>query len=153
MTAAHSTWADVGKLVLRLGIGAAFAVHGWPKITQQGMTWAQIGSAMPLPGATFWGFMAAFAEFGGGILFAAGLLTRLVCAMLVINMAVAVKFHLQSPPPMNTFAMWSHAFEDGVVFLGMLFIGPGRLSLDHLLFNRRRREELPVSQSQYQSQR
>jgi putative oxidoreductase len=122
---------DVGLLILRLGIGGAFIAHGWPKISGGTGYWAGLGTAMPLPGHTFWGFMGAITEFGGGILFAIGLLFRPVCALLVIQMIVAISYHLRlAPPPMNTWAIWSHPFEDLVVFLGMFLIGPGRYSVD-----------------------
>lgn len=121
---------DIGLLILRLGIGAAFVVYGWPKIIGGPKFWAGLGQAMPLPGHTFWGFMGSITEFGGGILFAIGLLFRPVTALLVIQMIVALSFHLRSQPPMNEWKAWAPAFQDLIIFAAMFLIGPGRYSVD-----------------------
>lgn len=133
--ASLNKYRDMGLLIIRIGVGIAMAIHGWPKISGGPAFWAQIGGAMGNVGIhflpTFWGFMAALVEFGGGILLALGLLFRPACILLVFLMAMAVLFHLNSPPPMNQFNQgWSHAFELGVVFLGLLFLGPGKYSVD-----------------------
>ena len=53
----------------------------------------------------------------------------------MMNMIVAINFHLHSTiPHMNEFAMWSHALEDGIVFLGLLLAGGGGCSMDAKLF-------------------
>ena len=85
---------------------------------------------------TFWGFMAAFAEAVGGQLLALGLFFRLTNALLLITMLVATLMHLTSGDDFNAY---SHALESGLLFLSLLFIGPGRLSLDQVLFPPRRR--------------
>lgn len=121
---------EVGLLIIRLGLGVAFVVHGSGKMFNPDM-WPQLGGAMANWGITFaptfWGFMAAFAEFGGGILFTLGFLFRPATILLTINMAVALSMHLAKGDPFSTY---SHALEVGVVFLGMIFVGPGKLSLD-----------------------
>jgi len=121
---------DFGLLILRLGIGGAFLAYGVPKLMKGPGFWAQLGTAMPGPGHTFWGFVGSTTEALGGLLFAIGLVFRPVCALLVIQMIVALSFHLRSGPQMNTWAMWSHAFEDLIIFAAMFLIGPGRYSVD-----------------------
>ncbi|PSQ93378.1 MAG: DoxX family protein, partial [Bacteroidetes bacterium QH_2_63_10] len=78
-----SRWSsvDLALLVLRVGIGISFVfVYGWAKISGGPGTWANLGENMALFGVTawptFWGFMAAATEFGGGILLMLGLLFR-----------------------------------------------------------------------------
>ena len=121
---------EFGLLVIRIGVGLAFVMHGKGKMFDPGM-WPGIGGALGIWGVTFapafWGFMAAFAEFGGGILMVLGFLFRPAMAMMAFNMAVALSFHVHKGDDFN---VYSHALEAGVVFLGLLFVGPGRLSLD-----------------------
>jgi putative oxidoreductase len=106
-------------------------IHGWPKIIagphgQYG--WHAMGQAMPIGPATMWGFVAAMVEFGGGILLVLGLFFRPICALLFIQMMVAIfRVHL---PHGDGFNAYSHALEDGIVFLGLALIGAGVYSLD-----------------------
>lgn len=122
---------DLGLLVARVGLGLAFVKHGWPKITGGPEKWAKLGEAMSHLGVdfwpTFWGFMAAFAEFGGGILLALGLAFRPAAGMMAITMGVAAYMHHSSG---DGFGGWSHAAEDGVMFVALLLIGPGRYALE-----------------------
>jgi putative oxidoreductase len=128
---------DVGLLIARVGMGAMFVGHGWGKITGGPEKWAKLGGAMKHLGIefapTFWGFMAAFAEFGGGILIALGFLFRPAAALLVCTMAVAAWMHYSKG---DGFGGWSHATEAGITFLALLLIGPGRYAIEI----RRRRE-------------
>jgi putative oxidoreductase len=122
---------DAALLVLRIGIGAMFALaHGWDKITAGPETWTKLGGAMGALGITFapafWGFMAAFAEFVGGILLAIGLFFRPAAILLLITMAVAAIMHLSAG---HGLGKASHAIEAGVVFIALLISGPGRMSL------------------------
>ena len=71
--------------------------------------------------------VAAFAEFGGGILFLLGFFFRPAAAMMAFTMLVATTSHLVKG---QGFGDYSHALEMGVVFFGMMLVGPGRLSID-----------------------
>ena len=57
----------IGLLVLRIGIGLMFILHGAPKLFGGPEKWGQIGGAMSSLGIgfapAFWGFMAAVSEF------------------------------------------------------------------------------------------
>ncbi len=133
---------DVGLLVLRIGLGIMFIYHGLPKIMAGPEMWNMLGQNTARFGITFaptfWGFMAAFAEFGGGILILIGLLTRLACFLLVINLMVAASMHLATATDLaKGFGEASHAIEDGIVFLALIFIGAGRYSLDAQLCQRK----------------
>src|SRR5690349_759014 len=89
---------DEGLLLLRIGIGIMFMVHGCPKIMGGAEKWEGLGNSMGSLGIhfwpVFWGFMAAFAEFGGGILLALGLFFRPAAFLLFVTMFVAVIKHL-----------------------------------------------------------
>lgn len=126
---------DFGLLFLRISIGFAFMMHGLPKLKGGPVFWEQIGSAMTNLGITFlptlWGFLAAFAEFGGGFLFLLGLFFRPVALLLFITMCVATSMHVSKGDNFNTY---SHALEAAILFISLYFIGPGRISLDNKLF-------------------
>jgi putative oxidoreductase len=107
--------------------------HGLGKITGGPEQWAQLGGTMGIFGLgfapTFWGFMAAFAEFVGALLLVLGALTRPAALLLVLNMAVAALAHItgaiDGSPEM--------ALLYGAVFLSLLLVGPGTYSVDEQL--------------------
>jgi len=75
----------------------------------------------------FWGFMAAFAELGGGLLFALGLFFRPACVLMFLTMLVATNFHFAKG---DSFTTASHAIEAAVLFAGMFLVGPGGYGID-----------------------
>ncbi|SHJ48480.1 putative oxidoreductase [Hymenobacter daecheongensis DSM 21074] len=131
---------DLGLLLLRIGIGVMFTIHGYPKLMGGPEQWTQVGGAMKAIGLNFapafWGFMAAVAEAVGGQLLALGLFFRVACGLLLSTMLMATIMHLTNG---DDFGSYSHALESAILFLGLLLIGPGRLSLDQVLFPPRRR--------------
>ncbi len=132
---------DAGILFLRIGIGLAFIfTHGWNKMFGGPEFWAKLGGSMANLGITFaptfWGFMAAVTEFGGGILLVLGLFTRTTSAFMAFTMFVAFMMHSSKLDP------WSktiYPMELFSVFMALLFIGAGKYSLDNLLFRKKER--------------
>jgi len=122
---------DQGLLVLRVGLGIMFVLHGWPKLAGGPEKWEKVGGAVGTLGIDFapqfWGFMAAMAEFGGGILLALGLLTRPALLGLIFTMFVAAWMHISKE---SGFPKISHPIELGITFMGLLLTGPGKFSLD-----------------------
>src|SRR5262245_19623101 len=85
----------VGLLVLRLVVGAAFILHGLPKI-QNPTGW--MGPQAPVPGVLQ--AAAAVAEFGGGIAWILGLLTPLFSFLIACTMAFATfGYHIPQKDP------------------------------------------------------
>ena len=121
---------DLGLLLLRVGLGIAFLFHGVPKIMSGPEKWKALGGAMGMLGITFvpvfWGFMAALSEAAGGALLILGLFFRPACILLACTMAVALTMHIGKGDP---FAVYSHSLEDGIVFLSLILIGPGKYVL------------------------
>lgn len=122
---------ELGLLLLRLGIGAMFLYHGWPKLTGGPEKWEKIGMAMRYAGVyaapTYWGLAAAVSEFAGGICLILGLFFRPACLLLTATMAVAANMHLGKGEGVLAA---SHAIELGILFFSLLIIGPGRYSVD-----------------------
>ncbi len=122
---------DIGLLILRVGIGIMFMIHGLPKLIAGPEKWMIFGGSMKALGVGFapmvWGFMAALSEFAGGLLLALGFFTRPACFFLLATMIVATAMHISKGDP---FVKYSHAMEAGILFLSLIFIGSGKYSLD-----------------------
>lgn len=128
-------YSDAGILFMRIGIGFAFIfVHGWGKISGGPAMWEKIGSAMGNYGLsfapTFWGFMASVSEFGGGILILLGFFTRPASAFMAFTMLTAFLVHTSKLDPWNKAI---YPMEMFAVFMGLLFIGAGKYSIDALI--------------------
>jgi len=119
---------DAGLLLLRVGIGAAFIAHGWPKLAGGPHMWIYVGH---MGGFYFlpavWGLVAGLVEFFGGILLALGFAFRPVCVVLFIQMMVALSTHLRAG---QGYGIYSHPLEIGILFLSLILIGPGKYSID-----------------------
>lgn len=128
---------NTGLLVLRIGIGIIFIIHGVPKLLGGVDTWTQLGSVMSILGITFapafWGFIAAATEAIGGLFIVFGLLHRPVAVLLLFTMLVAFLMHVASNDP---FTVSSNALKGLVVFFAMILTGPGIYSLDYRFFKR-----------------
>ena len=123
---------DIALLILRLGIGFLFILHGYPKMMGGIEKWAGLGSyGMGSLGIhyfpTFWGFMAAFSEFVGGIMVLLGLYIRYFSVLLIITMLVATCSHLAGG---DGIMGASHAIESAVVFTCLFILGPGKYSVN-----------------------
>lgn len=125
---------NFGLLIIRVGLGAMFMWHGIPKLMGGPKMWEGVGSAVTNVGIhfgfTFWGLMAALTEAVGGLLLVLGLGFRLVCILMLINLIVAAEFHLHQSGEMGGMGGAAHAIEDAIVFAGLLFVGPGKYSVD-----------------------
>lgn len=122
---------NTGLLILRVGLGAMMMVHGLPKIMGGPEMWTGLGGSMKVVGITFlptfWGLMAALAEGMGGFLLLLGLFFRPVNMLLAFTMLIAALVHFgKGEGVMGA----SHAIEVGIVFFSLIFIGPGKYSVD-----------------------
>ncbi len=120
-----------GLLILRIGIGVMMMVHGFPKIAGGLDKWTALGGSMKVIGIhftpTLFGFLAAISEGLGGFLLILGLFFRPVNMMLAFTMLIAALVHFGKGEGIMGA---SHAIELGVLFLALIFIGPGRYSVD-----------------------
>lgn len=121
---------DYGILIIRVGIGIMFILHGYPKLIGGTEMWAKIGISMSNIGITFaptfWGFMASLAEFGGGLCLIIGFIFRPALAMLIFTMFIAALMHYKNGDGLMGS---SHAIESAIVFIGLFVSGPGKYAL------------------------
>lgn len=122
---------NTGLLIMRIGLGIMFMLHGFPKMQGGIDMWVKLGGSMKLIGIDFlpifWGFMASATECFGGFLLILGLFFRPVNMLLAFTMFMAALTHLKGGDGIN---IASHAIELCVVFIGLVFLGPGRYSVD-----------------------
>lgn len=124
------TWA-----LLRIVSSAMLLTHGWPKMF----------GAQPQPflgGMDFFGinlgvnmlWVAGVIELLGGILLVLGLFTRYVAFMVALLMVMAyLAAHPAWFPTLNGGELAALYF---VVYLAIFAYGPGKFSLDHVIFRR-----------------
>ena len=134
---------DLGLLLIRGMVGWIFVYHGSQKLFSWfggkgmgGITESIRGMNLPYLEPELFAQLAAWSEFGGGILLIIGLFARIAVVPLAITMAIAViKVHW-----VNGFALSKGGIEFalllGVLCIGLLFTGPGRISFDGLFFGR-----------------
>jgi len=127
-----SKYRDLGLLVMRLGLGVMFLLHGLPKLTGGPAKWKALGAAMGNLGIDFypvvWGFLAAVTEGIGGLLLVLGVFYRPTCTLLCFVMIVATVMHLNAGDAF--IGKVSYPLELAFVFFGLAFAGPGRFSID-----------------------
>jgi putative oxidoreductase len=126
-----NNYRNTGLLIMRVGVGAMMIYHGYPKLLGGPEGWAGLGASTKYVGITFWpvvwGFLAAVVETLGGFFVIIGLAFRPVCLLLLINLVVAAATHLGKGDGLQGAA---HAVELAIVFAGLIFVGPGRYSVD-----------------------
>lgn len=127
------TAGDAGLALLRVVTGLALAyLHGLGKIPPSDRFIGRVGQ-MGMPAPELFAWLAAAAEFGGGILLAIGLLTRPVAAILVIHFIIVVFLaHAGDPLPRRELPILF-----GTIAMFFALTGPGRYSLDGLIGRRR----------------
>ncbi len=128
---------ETGLFLLRAGIGLCFVLHGYPKMFGDNNLdrWNGLGHAIRSVGLDFlpdwaftvFGFLAALSEFGGGICLILGWFFRPACLMMAGTMAVGLAMHVKKGDDFNTY---SHALESLVLFVSLMLIGPGKISVE-----------------------
>lgn len=131
---------NIGVLILRIGLGIMFILHGYPKMFGGPEIWAEIGTSMQYIGINFapmfFGFMIGIAEFFGGIFLILGLFFKPSVIFLFIVMLVVTAKDFGAG---QEFDNYSQSIEMAIVFVSLFFIGSGKYSLDRKLEKKRER--------------
>jgi putative oxidoreductase len=126
-----STLTSLGLLVLRLWLGLAmFFNHGMDKLAHFGTYAAKFPDPLHI-GATPGLALVTFAETGGALLLALGLLTRFAALTLVVDLAVAVFMVHKAASGGGELA-----FIYLAGYVALLISGGGNCSVDKALFGK-----------------
>lgn len=123
--------------VLRVILGFLFAAHGWQKFNEWTVAGTQAAFAqMGVPAAQISAPLVAGLELAGGIALILGVLTRIVAALLALNMLGAL-FLVHAPA--GVFADkggYELVLLLAAAALALALTGAGRVSVDRALFGR-----------------
>ena len=124
---------NFAALILRIGFGVLMIPnHGYVKLIEFNERKDTFMSFMGLGGSLSLS-LAIFAEFFCSIFLILGLFTRLAIIPLLITMLVIFSVH--NWEMLGRYELGTAFF---VGYLALLFIGPGKFSLDYLLFKKGR---------------
>ncbi|MDD5705126.1 MAG: DoxX family protein [Kiritimatiellae bacterium] len=126
----ESAGKDLGLLLLRVGIGIMFMRFGWGKISNPD-GWAGLGGAMKSvygisAAPAFWGFMAALAEFGGGVALLLGIFVRPFALLMAFTMVTGAAMLIGGGADL---IKYGHPVNMAIVFISLLFMGGGNYAL------------------------
>jgi len=123
--------------VLRIILGLLFAAHGWQKFNEWTIAGTQASFAkMGVPAADVMAPAVAVLELAGGIALVLGILTRVVAALLALDMLGAL-FLVHAPA--GIFAAnggYELVLLLAAASLALALTGAGRFSLDRAVFGR-----------------
>lgn len=127
---------DIGLLLLRVVVGLVLLYgHGYGKLSVL-FSGQEIKFMDPIGiGAVPSFYLAAFAEGICAILLVLGLFSRFAALILSINFLVIFIFHAFIAN--DGFDVLELRFLFLVFFISLTLLGPGRLSLDYLLYNKK----------------
>jgi putative oxidoreductase len=126
----------VAPLVARFTLGVLFVSTGWGKVHSLEKVTAFF-TDLGIPAPAFQATMVSFVELIGGALLVIGLASRLAALPLIASMAVAIltaqREQVHGLPDLFGLVEWTYL----ALLLWVAIAGPGKISLDHVLFARK----------------
>jgi len=124
---------NLAAFILRVGFGVLMIpYHGYVKLVEFNERKNDFVDFMGLGGSVSLS-LAIFAEFFCSILLIVGLFTRLATVPLLVTTLVIFSAH-----NWELFGQYELGTAFFIGYLAILALGPGRFSLDYLIFKRRR---------------
>ena len=121
---------ETGLLLMRVSVGLLFIIYAAPALMGGPKAWAQFGAGANHFGLhshhQMWGFIGSLLGCLGGVLMIFGLFFR-IGVLLVLLLAVG---HAISVYQGTGFRVALPSVEMCFVLAGLLFIGPGKYSVD-----------------------
>jgi putative oxidoreductase len=123
--------------ILRVALGFLFAAHGWQKFNEWTIAGTQAAFAqMGVPAANLTAPLVAGLELAGGIALILGVLTRVVAALLAVNMIGALILVHAAAGVYADKGGYELVLLLGAAALALALTGAGRISVDRALFGR-----------------
>lgn len=123
--------------ILRVILGFLFAAHGWQKFNEFTIAGTQASFAkMGVPAAEIAAPAVASLELAGGIALIVGILTRVVAALLAVDMLGALFLVHASAGIFASAGGYELVLLLAVAALAVALTGAGRISVDSALFGR-----------------
>lgn len=132
MWASLKNYSDGALLFLRLTLGPlGIYLYGWPALAGGVTRWHAMGQTMKHVGIslapTMWGFLAASAESVGIVLMIIGVFFRPSCLAVSLTVTVVAAAEYFGS---HSLAHSGHEIELALFLFTLLFVGPGRFSVD-----------------------
>jgi len=144
----RSPHVDLGTLILRLGLAAIFILHGFVFVYQDFPLTDKLSLSTQR--------VVGWAELACGFALLVGLLSRLAAVGVIVIMVGAIKMVTGAKEFLPiSFSPQGYNFEAGAAYnfiiivacLALFVLGSGRISVDYLLFGRKKKT-IPVGQPQ-----
>lgn len=126
--------ARLAPVIVRVTVGSLMLAHGLDKIGAGPAGFGEFLSSVGLPAGLLLAWFVTLLELGGGAMLILGLLSRVISALLIAELIVAIALVTGQA---GLIASEGVGYERDLAyiagFLVVLLLGPGRPSLDHLL--------------------
>ena len=126
--------AAITPVVVRIIIGAMMFFHGLDKLTGGPAGFGQFLGSLGVPAPVLMGWVVTLLELVGGAMLVLGLLTRLVAALMTLELIGAIVLVTGSQGLIGTEGV---GYERDLAYIAglltLVLLGPGRPSIDHLL--------------------
>ncbi|WP_315834331.1 DoxX family protein [Bradyrhizobium prioriisuperbiae] len=133
-------FAEIGPLIMRLVVGYVFMLTGWSKLNNlPAMIQNFTDWGIPFP-SILTPFVSGVECFGG-LMLILGLFTRIPAIMLAAVMVVAIKSAKWGDVESLETLLGFEEVTYMAAFLWLAAVGPGKISLDHLLLRAAGRSE------------
>ena len=130
---------NLGLSVIRIGVGLVFMRFGGEKLMGGTSLWHTLGSMTHYVGFSFfptmWGFLAACAEFFGGIALVIGFATRAAALAISCVMIVAISMHVSVG---DEWAKVSLPLSLFFVMICLIIAGGGNFSVDQYIHRKKK---------------
>jgi len=133
----HSRLTTTALTALRIVLGFLFAAHGWQKFNEWTIAGTQASFAkMGVPAADVMAPAVAVLELAGGVALVLGILTRIVAALLALDMLGALFLVHAGAGVFAANGGYELVLLLAAAAFALALTGAGRLSLDRALFGR-----------------
>ena len=129
----YDTFRPITELLIRLMAGGSLAFHGYQILFGNIEGAGRFFESLGFDNGLLWAWVVGILEFGGGLLLALGLLTRIAAATILVFLVVAIVIY-HWPFGFNWEARGiEYPLFWAIVVFHFLIQGGGRFSLDALL--------------------